>query len=245
LFVLAAISIFIFVFNSDGIKAIRFNSFSGQFQRAGFAFASGFLFLTGVSYLPLADAIAITFAGPLFMTALAGPMLGELIGWRRWAAVGFGFLGVMVMVRPSSEIIQWVAIFPLLASLAGALRDITTRRISAYETSLSIFVFSTISIIFLGLLTIPFGWSTPKFEDFALMGLSGLLVGGAHFILIERFRWAEAALLAPFKYVSMIWAVIFGFIIFNDFPDTWTLTGASFVVFCGLYIAHRENRVSK
>jgi drug/metabolite transporter (DMT)-like permease len=77
------------------------------------------------------------------------------------------------------------------------------------------------------------------------MGLSGLLVGGAHFILIERFRWAEAALLAPFKYVSMIWAVIFGFVIFGDLPDTWTWAGASFVVVCGLYIAHRENQITK
>ena len=243
LFVLAAISIIIF--KSGGIGIVRINSFRGQFQRAGFAFASGFLFLTGVSYLPLADAIAITFAGPLFMTALAGPMLGELVGWRRWAAVGVGFLGVMVMVRPSGEALQWAAIFPLLASLAGALRDITTRRISAHETSLSIFFFSTISIILFGLFTLPFGWATIKFEDFALMGLSGLLVGGAHFILIERFRWAEAALLAPFKYVSMIWAVIFGVVIFGDFPDAWTWAGASFVVVCGLYIAYRESQAMK
>ena len=245
LFVLAAISFYIFIFKSDGIRAVRINNLSGQFQRAGFAFASGFLFLTGVSFLPLADAIAITFAGPLFMTALAGPMLGEAIGFRRWAAVLVGFLGVMVMVRPSGEVIQMAAIFPLLASLSGALRDITTRRIAAHETSLSIFFFSTISIIFLGLLTIPFGWSPIKLEDFALMGLSGLLVGGAHFILIERFRWAEAALLAPFKYVSMIWAVIFGFIIFDDLPDAWTWTGAVFVIVCGLYIAYRESRVRK
>jgi drug/metabolite transporter (DMT)-like permease len=132
LFVLAAISIYILIFHSGGIRAFRVNSFSGQFQRAGFAFASGFLFLTGISYLPLADAIAITFAGPLFMTALAGPMLGERVGWRRWVAVSIGFLGVIAMVRPSSDVLQWAAIFPLLASLAGALRDITTRRISAF-----------------------------------------------------------------------------------------------------------------
>ena len=104
-----------------------------------------FLFLTGVSYLPLADAIAITFAGPLFMTALAGPMLGEQVKWRRWAAVGVGFIGVMIMIRPGSSALQWAAVFPLLASLAGALRDITTRRISAYETSLSIFFFCSLA----------------------------------------------------------------------------------------------------
>ncbi len=82
--------------------------FRGQFQRASFAFTGGFLFITGVSFLPLADAIAITFAGPLFITALAGPMLGEPVGWRRWAAVGVGFIGVMVIVRPSGEALQLI-----------------------------------------------------------------------------------------------------------------------------------------
>jgi len=243
LFVLAAISII--VWRSGGLEVIRIKSFWGQFQRAGFAFTSGFLFITGVSYLPLADAIAITFAGPLFIAALAGPMLGEPVGWRRWAAVGAGFIGVMVIVRPSGEALQLAALFPLVASLAGALRDITTRRISAHETSMSILLFSTVSVILFGLCTSPFGWAPLTLKDLGLMGLSGLFVGGAHYFLIERFRWAEASLLAPFKYATMIWAVLFGFIIFGDLPDAWTWYGAGFVVLCGLYIAHRETLMAK
>ena len=243
LFVLLAIGLF--VWRSGSIESIRINNFWGQFQRAGFAFASGFLFISGISYLPLADAIAITFAGPLFITILAGPMLGEDVGWRRWAAVAVGFLGVLVMVRPSTEAIQLAALFPLGASLAGALRDITTRRISAHETSMSILLFSTLSVILFGLGTLPFGWAPLTLLDLGLMGLSGLFVGGAHYFLIERFRWAEAALLAPFKYANMVWAVIFGFIIFADLPDAWTLSGAGFVVVCGLYIAHRETLMAK
>ena len=243
LFVLLAITLF--VWRSGGIESIRINSFWGQFQRAGFAFASGFLFISGISYLPLADAIAITFAGPLFITILAAPMSGEDVGWRRWAAVAVGFFGVLVMVRPSSEAIQLAALFPLGASLAGALRDITTRRISAHETSMSILLFSTLSVILFGLGTLPFGWAPLTLLDLGLMGLSGLFVGGAHYFLIERFRWAEAALLAPFKYANMVWAVIFGFIIFADLPDAWTLSGAGFVVVCGLYIAHRETLMAK
>jgi drug/metabolite transporter (DMT)-like permease len=243
LFVLLAITLF--VWRSGGIESIRINSFWGQFQRAGFAFASGFLFISGISYLPLADAIAITFAGPLFITILAAPMLGEDVGWRRWAAVAVGFFGVLVMVRPSTEAIQLAALFPLGASLAGALRDITTRRISAHETSMSILLFSTLSVILFGLGTLPFGWAPLTLLDLGLMGLSGLFVGGAHYFLIERFRWAEAALLAPYKYANMVWAVIFGFIIFADLPDAWTLSGAGFVVVCGLYIAHRETLMAK
>ena len=238
LFVLLAISLI--VWRSGGLAVIRVNSFRGQALRSGFAFTSGFLFITGLGFLELADAIAITFAGPLFVTALASLLLGEDVGWRRWAAVGAGLFGVLVMIRPGSEAVQWAALLPLGASLAGALRDITTRKISAHETSMAILCFSTVAVIAFGLCTLPFGWSPLAPRDLGLMALSGLFVGGAHFLLIERFRWAEAALLAPFKYANMIWAVIFGFIIWGDLPDAWTLSGAGFVVACGLYIVHRE-----
>ena len=105
---------------------------------------------------------------------------------------------------------------------------------------MSILCFSTVSVIGFGLCTLPFGWAELNYEDLGLMALSGLFVGGAHYLLIERFRWAEAALLAPFKYTNMIWAVLFGFVIFGDLPDAWTLSGAGIVVVGGLYIAHRE-----
>lgn len=238
LFVLLAISLI--VWRSGGFSVIRINSFKAQSARAGFAITSGFCFITGLSFLPLADALAITFAGPLFITALASPLLGETVGWRRWLAVFIGFFGVLVMIRPTSEAVQWAAFFPLAASLAGALRDITTRRISAQETTMSILCFSTLAVILFGLSTLPFGWSAVSLKDLGLMGLSGLFVGAAHFLLIERFRRAEAALLAPYKYTNMIWAVIFGFVLWGDLPDAWTLSGAGFVVVCGLYIARRE-----
>ncbi|MDA1091449.1 MAG: DMT family transporter [Proteobacteria bacterium] len=238
LFVLLAISVI--VWRSGGLAVIRINSFKAQSVRAGLAFTSGFLFISGLSFLPLADAIAITFAGPLFVTALASPLLGEDVGWRRWLAVFIGLLGVMVMIRPTSEAVQWAALFPLAGSLSGALRDITTRKISAHETSMSILAFSTTAVILFGLCTLPFGWSSVTLKDLGLMGLSGMFVGGAHFLLIERFRWAEAALLAPFKYANMIWAIIFGFVLWGDLPDAWTFSGAGFVVVCGLYIVRRE-----
>ncbi len=240
LFVFAAISLI--VWRSGGLAVIRVSSFRSQALRSAFAFTSGFLFITGLNFLELADAIAITFAGPLFITVLASPLLGEDVGWRRWAAVGVGFFGVIVMIRPSSEAVQWAALLPLGASFVGALRDITTRKISAHETSMAILCFSTGAVILFGLCTLPFGWSPLVPRDLGLMALSGLFVGGAHFLLIERFRWAEAAVLAPFKYANMIWAVIFGFIIWGDLPDAWTLAGAAFVIVCGLYIIRRESR---
>lgn len=226
---------------AGGFDVLRINRFRHQATRSGFAFASGFLFITGISFLPLADAIAITFAGPLFITALAPSMLGETVGWRRWAAVFIGFAGVLVMIRPSGEAIQLAALLPLAASLAGAFRDLTTRKIATSETSMSILWFTTATVMLGGLCTLPWGWSPLAFEDLGLMALSGLLVGTAHYCLIDRFRWAGAALLAPFKYVSMVWAVILGFVLWGDLPDAWTLSGAAVVIGGGLYIIRRES----
>ena len=234
--------VMLIVWRAGGFGLIRVNSFRNQSLRAGFAFASGFCFITGISFLPLADALAITFAGPLFVTALAPPMLGETVGWRRWSAVLVGFAGVVVMLRPGAEAVQWAALFPLGASLAGAFRDLTTRQMAGRETSVSIMCFSTAVIVLAGLCTWPFGWAPLVLEDLGLMALSGMLVGGAHFLLIERFQWAEAALLAPFKYTNMIWAVLFGFVIWGDLPDAWTMTGATIVIVGGLYIIRRESR---
>ena len=234
--------VMLIAWRAGGFGLIRVNSFRNQSLRAGFAFTSGFFFITGISFLPLADALAITFAGPLFVTALAPPMLGEHVGWRRWSAVLVGFAGVVVMLRPGAEAVQWAALFPLGASLAGALRDLTTRKMAGRETSVSIMCFSTAVIVLAGLCTWPFGWAPLVLEDLGLMALSGMLVGGAHFLLIERFQWAEAALLAPFKYTNMIWAVLFGFVIWGDLPDVWTTTGAAVVIAGGLYIFRRESR---
>ena len=235
--------VMLIVWRAGGFGLIRVNSFRDQSLRAGFAFIGGFCFITGISFLPLADALAITFAGPLFVTALAPPMLGETVGWRRWSAVLVGFAGVVVMLRPGAEAVQWAALFPLGASLAGALRDLTTRQMAGRETSVSIMCFSTAVIVLAGLCTWPFGWAPLVLEDLGLMALSGMLVGGAHFLLIERFQWAEAALLAPFKYTNMIWAILFGFVIWGDLPDAWTTIGAAIVIVGGLYIIRRESRL--
>ena len=134
LFVFLPVSLL--VWRQGGLAVLRINSLRNQSLRAFFMVGSSFLFITGLGYLPLADAIAITFAGPLFITVLAPLLLGEHVGWRRWTAVLVGFLGVLVMIRPSGDVIQWAGLFPLCASLMGALRDVTTRKLSTSETSL-------------------------------------------------------------------------------------------------------------
>jgi len=230
------------VWRKGGVSSLRVRSVKGQGLRAGLVVAGTFLFVTGLEFLPLADAISITFAGPLFVTAMAAAILGETVGWRRWAAVIVGFAGVILIMRPTGGAMQWAALLPLSASFTGALRDIVTRRLAGRESSVAILAVTTTTVIFAGFLTLPFGWQPVAANDILLFALGGVLLGSAHYLLIEAFRFAEVALVAPFKYASIIWAVLFGFVVWGDFPDRWTLLGSAVVIASGLYILHRETR---
>ncbi len=227
-----------------GLRALEIRNLGAQGARAGLTMLSTVFYLTALAAMPIADTIAITFAGPLFLTMLAAPLLGERVGWRRWTAVVFGFIGVIVMVRPGSDALRAVALLPVGAALMGAVRDIITRRITrdraAAESSVAILCFTTLVVTLAGLLTLPFGWRWPSPGDLGLLALSGFLLGAAHYLLIEAFRHAEAGLIAPFKYTSIVWAVIFGFVVWGDIPDRWIIIGASLVIGSGLYIFHRE-----
>ncbi len=227
-----------------GLRALEIHNLGAQGARAALTMLSTVFYLTALAVMPIADTIAITFAGPLFLTMLATPLLGEPVGWRRWTAVVVGFVGVVVMVRPGTGTLQAVALLPVGAALMGALRDIITRRITSNiataESSVAILCFTTLVVILGGLLTLPFGWRLPSMVDLGLLALSGFLIGAAHYLLIEAFRFAEVGLIAPFKYISIVWAVLFGFLVWGDIPDRWIVIGAGLVIGSGLYIFHRE-----
>lgn len=227
-----------------GLRALEIRNLGAQGARAGLAMLSTVFYLTALAVMPIADIIAISFAGPLFLTMLASPLLGERVGWRRWTAVVVGFIGVVVMVRPGSGALQAVALLPVGSALMGALRDIITRRITSdmasAESSVAILCFTSLVVTLAGLLTLPFGWRTPSLVDLGLLALSGFLIGAAHYLLIEAFRFAEAGLIAPFKYINIVWAALIGFLVWGDIPDRWIVFGASLVIGSGLYIFHRE-----
>ena len=230
----------ILIWRAGGMKSLRPVSPKGHAVRAALVIVGTFLFVSGLKYLPLADAIAITFAGPLFITALAPPLLGEQVGWRRWMAVLAGFIGIVVIMRPGSTLIQWAALFPLAASLTGAFRDILTRHLSAQETTVALLFYTSIGVTLAGLATIPFVWIPVPLVDWGWFALSGILIGCAHFLMIETYRYGEATLVAPFKYSGVIWAAMLGYLIWGDIPDPGTIAGVGIVVVAGFYILHRE-----
>lgn len=237
--------IFFFAWRQGGLRVLRLNSTKGHFVRGFLVIASTFLFVTGLQYLPLANAIAAIFMGPLFITAMAPLILGERVGWRRWAAVSIGFLGVLVMVRPGTDAFQWALLFPITGAMCGGLRDLITRRISQAENTLAMLAMTTIAIMVAGVISIPFGWSPFHSDDLIKFAVSGTLVTAGHYLMIDAFRRGEAGLVAPFKYTSLLWAIVIGYVAFGELPDHYTLAGATIIIAAGLYVFYRETQLRK
>ena len=238
--------ILLFVMRRGGFASLRIRNIKGQALRGCCVIAGAFLFITGLRHLALADAIAIAFTGPLFITAMAPLVLREKVGWRRWLAVMAGFAGVLFMLRPGSDALQWAIVFPLGAAICGGLRDLVTRRIAGTETTVAVLAVTTTAVLLAGLATAPFvDWVQPRPADIATFAASGALIAVAHSLMIEAFRRGEATLVAPFKYSALLWATLIGYLMFGELPDTWTLIGAVVIVLTGLYVLHRETRLKR
>ena len=231
----------VLIYMRGGCQAFKPKRLRNHCLRSLCFIGSTFFIITAFSLMPLADAIAFTFAGPIIVAALAPFMLGEKVGLHRWAAIIIGFVGIIVMTRPSSEAFQWTALIALGAAFWGAMRDLVTRHISAEEPSDLILFYSTLAVIIaggLGAFYLP--WKMPDARGIAFFALAGVLNGSAHYMMIEAHRWAEASVLAPFRYSGLLWAVLLGFIIWGDEPDIWLFSGSTLVIGSGLYILQRE-----
>jgi len=243
---LVVLLVYLWALASGRARVLRVKSWPLNLTRGGLMAASTFLFVTSLALMPIADAIAISFAGPIFATALAALLLSEPVGWRRWSAVAVGFAGVIVMVRPTPEMFRVVALIPILAALIGAFRDIVTRKMgTGGESTLMVLIVSTSIVSFAGLLTLPFGWVALRPIDLALFTATSVCVALAQGLMIESLKFGEVGLVGPFKYSSLVWAVLLGLVLWGDVPGAWTWAGAILVVASGLYIWHRETVVRR
>ncbi|MEM8812032.1 MAG: DMT family transporter [Pseudomonadota bacterium] len=211
------------------------------------------LFFTSLRVLPLAEAISIFFVSPLILTVLAAMLLGEPIGWRRILAVLVGFVGALIIVRPSYALFGWQAILPFCAAFAFAFYLILTRLLAREGDPVTIQFYAgvfgglTMAIALLagGMASIPIltpSW--PTISQWALLALLGVIGTGAHVLVVHAFKRAPASILAPFQYLEIISATTLGFLVFGDFPDATTWIGISIIVASGLYVFHRERAVA-
>lgn len=235
------IMIIYFARRAGGVAALRVYDWPRQLLRGAFLIVSSWCYFFGLLRLPLAEAIAIASVGPLFLTMAAGPFLGETVGWRRWAAVAVGFVGALIIIRPGGDGFAWAALFPLAAAALGAGRDVVQRQMSlGREGTVAILAVSTTCVGLSGLATLPFNWQTPTLIQVAPIALAGLLMGLAHYLMIEALRLAEAASIAPLRYTNFLWATLWGFLIWGALPKETTWIGVAIIAASGLYILHRE-----
>jgi drug/metabolite transporter (DMT)-like permease len=212
-----------------------------QTLRAVFLLASTALNFLAIRYLQLAETAAITFAAPLLVTALSGPILGEWPGPRRWAAVVVGFVGVLIIVQPEPGAFQPAALYSVAAAFCYAGYALTTRTLSATETPAGMLVYGSLLAVVVLTPALPaVGEVPPDWLVAAALVATGLFAAIGHFCLIHANRLAPAPVLAPFQYTQILWMPLLGYVVFNDVPGLSTLIGAAVVVASGLYILYRE-----
>lgn len=194
------------------------------------------------STLPLADVYAIQFCVPIVVTLLSIPLLGERVGLHRWAAVLLGFLGVLVMIRPGAVSLSLGHLAALGAVFTGAGVTLILRRISREERGPALVLSVVLGLLTVSLPVLPFVFRMPSLADTGLLALSGLLIGTAQFSMLNAFRRAQAASVAPIQYTMMVWALVYGLLLFGDPVRPHVLAGAAVVILSSLYIMHRERQ---
>jgi drug/metabolite transporter (DMT)-like permease len=210
-----------------------------QIIRALAVAGSSVLFILGLGHLQVAEATAINFISPIFITALSIPLLGEKVGIRRWAAAAVGFLGVMLVVQPGGSAFQVAALLPIGAALSWAVAAIATRLMSSERPETTLAWSAVIGLIALTAF-VPFHWRTPTAGQIGLAVLMGGFSTIGHWLIILAYRKAAASTIAPFSYVQLLFAGLLGFGVFGTVPGAMTLVGGAVIAASGLYTAHRE-----
>ncbi len=218
-------------------------------------------FFLGLAAMPLADAVAIFFVSPLVITLFSVFFLGEVVGPRRWAAIAVGLIGVLVMMRPGTSAFQAASLLPLAAAVCYAGLHILTRRIGGTESAATMAFYIQIVFIFVGIsfglivgdgrfgdqsdLSLAFlfrAWSWPPVSDYPIFLVIGAGTAFAGYLISQAYRVAEASYVAPFEYLALPMAVVWGMVVFDEFPDFWDYAGMALILGAGLFMVWREAR---
>ena len=224
-----------------GLKSLITRRWGWHFVRTLLASGAMFGFFFGLSKMPLIDALTLGFTAPLIMTALSVPLLGEHVGWRRWLAVGAGFAGVLMILRPGTGTLSPAAISVLFAALCYACLAITARKLADTESTfgLSVYVIAGPMIIS-GLMSVDGEWKAPDAIGWTLFLGAGVCSVVAWIGLVGGYRRAPPSVLAPFEYTALVAGAVAGYLIWDEVPDRWVIAGALVIISSGLYIVYRE-----
>ncbi|HVM81423.1 MAG TPA: DMT family transporter [Stellaceae bacterium] len=228
-----------------GVAPVGGTDLAMQVGRGIAMVGSAVLFVSGLSSLQLADAIAISFVSPLLVTALSIPFLGERVGVRRWAAVVTGFAGILIIIQPGGSAFDFASLFPLASSTCWAVGLVLTRRIGSHAPPMTTLLYTT-AIAFLVLsLFLPWVWQPFDLRALVLVATMGVLSMAGQYFLLMGYMRGPASLLAPFSYAQIISSTFWGVVLFQVWPEPSTWIGAAVVVASGLYVFHRERVTRK
>jgi len=213
-----------------------------QFVRSGFLLCATILFFTAIKFMPLADALALLFISPMVCTLLSPWLLQERVGIWRWLAVGAGFLGALIVIRPGFGVFQWASLLALGAGVMHGCYLVTTRILAgSARTAITLFYTAIIGAVAMSIVA-PTVWVPPDTTTWILFATIGLIAAVGHFLIIKSFERAPAPVVAPVTYAEIIMATIVGYVMFKDFPDMWTWVGIVIIVASGILISVREHR---
>ena len=214
-----------------------------QLARAVLLFSTTVFNFLAVRELQLSVTVSIMFTAPLLIAALSVPLLGEIVGARRWAAIVVGFIGVVLVTKPGFADFSWATVYSFAAAGCFALYAIATRMVARFDSALTTILYTPLAGVVVLAPAMPFIWVSPSGSlDWGLLIVTGALGGYGHYLMVLAHRIAPAALLAPFIYTQIVSMVFLGLIIFGDIPAVNTLIGAAIVIASGLYLLYRTGR---
>jgi drug/metabolite transporter (DMT)-like permease len=201
---------------------------------------SAVLFIVGLGHLPIAEATAINFVQPSFVTALSIVFLSEQVGIRRWTATIVGLIGILVVIRPGAGAVQVAALFPLSSALCFAIAVVVTRKMGTSDRSETTLLWTALTGLMLLTIMVPFDFVLPTPGEIGIGLVLGALASVGQYLIIIAYRRGSASTLAPFSYVQLLFSTALGLAVFGAVPDRFTLLGAVIIIASGLYTAHRE-----
>ena len=231
---------FVLAIYLGGFQALRTKILIIQILRGLALVSEIILFTYSFRYLPLADAHVMAATVPLMVLALAVPILGEKVGFRRWLAVIIGFLGILIILRPGFEEWNPILILPLLGAVGFAVYLVLTRMAARHDSvGTSAFYTGIVGFIVLSFM-VPTQWEPPTIQEWGWLIVASILGLVAHISIMKGLTLSEASALQPFNYIVLVWATFLGFVVFGDIPDLITCFGAGVIVASGLYAWNRE-----
>ena len=260
----AMLMVFVFIYFEGGLKTLKTRRPVLHFVRGSMLVLANMFFFLALATMSLAETVALFYTAPLFICILSRPVLGEQVGFSRWLVILLGLLGVLIMLRPGSEVFRLISLLPILAALSYAAMTMMTRKLGMQEKAgaltfyiqLAFIVISSIVGLIIGggdldhydnpaMSFLLRAWFWPDTNQLQLLLLCGVIVACGGYLISQAYRLGQASVVAPFEYTSLPFALIVGYYIWGDWPDWITFAGSGLIIFSGLLIVYLENRANR